>query len=221
MQAGKTAKGEDGLEGKKGLIDTAGKWVDRQSKGAGVLLEDPEDDPPPEQLDKCSIVRIISGGQTGADRGGLEAAMYCGVSHGGYCPKDRRAEDGVIPEKYKLEELAEAEYPVRTEANVVHSDCTVIFGYGELEGGSLEAAECARKHHKPLLHIDLNIFNRKATAIMISKWLNESCHGQCIVNVAGQRESKAPGIEQVVKTRMIDVLSTMNPELRSFHSAGE
>ena len=43
------------------------------------------------------IAKIVSGGQTGADRGGLDAAILLGVPHGGWCPKGRKSEDGVIP----------------------------------------------------------------------------------------------------------------------------
>ncbi|HPN84875.1 MAG TPA: putative molybdenum carrier protein, partial [Victivallales bacterium] len=50
------------------------------------------------------IVKIVSGGQTGADRGGLDAAIALGIPHGGYCPKGRLAEDGTVPAKYNLTE---------------------------------------------------------------------------------------------------------------------
>lgn len=48
------------------------------------------------------VRKIISGGQTGVDRGALEAAIALGILHGGYCPRGRRAEDGVIPDRYRL-----------------------------------------------------------------------------------------------------------------------
>lgn len=60
------------------------------------------------------IERVISGGQTGADRGGLDAAIDLGLPHGGFCPKGRRAEDGVIPGRYQLEETESADYTERT-----------------------------------------------------------------------------------------------------------
>ncbi len=52
------------------------------------------------------ITKLISGGQTGADRGGLDAAIHCGLPHGGWCPKGRKAEDGVIPVEYHLHEIS-------------------------------------------------------------------------------------------------------------------
>ena len=72
------------------------------------------------------ITKIISGGQTGADRGGLDAAMHCDWPHGGWCPKGRKAEDGVIPVEYHLTEMLTSAYLPRTQANVIDSDATVI-----------------------------------------------------------------------------------------------
>ena len=80
------------------------------------------------------IIKIVSGGQTGADRGGLEAALYCDIPHGGWCPKGHKAEDGRIPDKYTLRAMETDDYVVRTEANVVDSDATVIFTKKTLRG---------------------------------------------------------------------------------------
>lgn len=85
------------------------------------------------------ISKIVSGGQTGADRGGLDAAIELGIPHGGWCPKGRKSEDGVIPEKYLLKEMSSADYLKRTEQNVVDSDATVIFTYGQPTGGSKDS----------------------------------------------------------------------------------
>ena len=73
------------------------------------------------------ITKIISGGQTGADRAALDWARERGIPHGGWCPKGRRAEDGVIPYSYNLEENSISAYAVRTEWNVRDSDATVSF----------------------------------------------------------------------------------------------
>jgi hypothetical protein len=81
------------------------------------------------------IVKIISGGQTGADRGGLAAAINSGLPHGGWCPKGRKAEDGVIPVENHLTEMASPEYLPRTKANVIDSDATVLFTNAPLSGG--------------------------------------------------------------------------------------
>ena len=71
--------------------------------------------------------KIVSGGQTGADRAALDWAIRHKVPHGGWCPKNRKAEDGVIVRRYKLIETPTANYAQRTEWNVRDSDATVIF----------------------------------------------------------------------------------------------
>ncbi len=173
------------------------------------------------------ITKIISGGQTGADRGGLDAAVYAGIQHGGWCPKGRRAEDGVIPAIYELTECHATEYVVRTERNVVDADATIIITDGLLDGGSLVTAKMAEKHHKPWLHIDLREWQTDLNAMRlcsyrnpeltrrIGTWLTGWADGSggspkppadCILNVAGQRESEAPGLQHLVKLIIVHVL---------------
>jgi predicted Rossmann-fold nucleotide-binding protein len=76
---------------------------------------------------RAIVERVITGGQTGADRGGLDAAIDLGLPHGGFCPKGRLAEDGVIPQPYQIEETASTEYSERTRKNVEAADATVVF----------------------------------------------------------------------------------------------
>ena len=54
--------------------------------------------------------KIISDCQTGADRAGLDFAIENGMEHGGYVPRDRKAEDGRIDDRYNMEELSTASY---------------------------------------------------------------------------------------------------------------
>ena len=167
------------------------------------------------------VTKIISGGQTGADRGGLEAAIRCNVPHGGWCPHGRQAEDGVVPEKYRLREMDSPEYQARTEANVLDADATVIFTQGAPTGGSFETIEFCRKHGKPYHCIDTGNTDRRTAATRIAHWLrgqrtgtSESGHTQppqlCVLNVAGNRESKAPGIQDLVAAIVTDVLREVN-----------
>jgi hypothetical protein len=81
------------------------------------------------------IKKIISGGQTGADRAALDFAIYHDIRHGGWCPKGRLAEDGMIERRYELQETSSKSYPQRTEKNVRDSDGTAIFAQ-KLTGGS-------------------------------------------------------------------------------------
>jgi len=103
------------------------------------------------------IQKIISGAQTGADRAGIDAAIESGIEYGGWVPEGRKAEDGIVPEKYnKLQEMTRGGYPERTEQNVIDSDGTVIFGYGKLTTGSALTLKLAEQHEKPFRHIDLD-----------------------------------------------------------------
>lgn len=94
------------------------------------------------------VKKIVSGGQTGADRGALDAAIALAIPHGGWCPKGRRTEDGAIPSKYELTETPATNYQARTKRNVEESDGTVILTRGPLEGGSLFTAEHAERVNK-------------------------------------------------------------------------
>jgi len=77
------------------------------------------------------INKLISGGQTGADRAALDVAIELGTPHGGWIPKGRKTEDGRLPDKYQLKEMLTASYPKRTEQNVIDSHGTLIITYGE------------------------------------------------------------------------------------------
>ncbi|MBC7855224.1 MAG: hypothetical protein IAF94_17475, partial [Pirellulaceae bacterium] len=82
------------------------------------------------------VRKIVSGGQTGVDRGALIAAIELGIEHGGYCPRGRLAEDGVIEARFQLTQTDSAAYHIRTEKNVVESSGTLIVYRGLLVGGT-------------------------------------------------------------------------------------
>src|SRR5271166_1257232 len=79
--------------------------------------------------------KVISGGQTGADRAGLDFAIETGLKHGGFVPRGRKAEDGRIADRYNLVELTTSSYPARTRRNIEESDGTVIFSLEHLLSG--------------------------------------------------------------------------------------
>lgn len=137
----------------------------------------------------ASPTRIVSGGQTGVDRAALDAAQLRGIAIGGYCPKGRRAEDGRIPDRYPLTELASVDYPTRTRRNAGAADATLILTRGALSGGSAYTARVVRQLKKPLLVVDLDARPRVA---YVRAWL--AANTVRVLNVAGPRESKAPGI---------------------------
>lgn len=150
--------------------------------------------------------RVISGGQTGADRGGLQAAMSIGIKVGGWCPKGRRAEDGAIPAHYPLKETPSAEYPERTEWNVRDSDATIVFGWGvPLGRGSQLTANYCKKHQKPVLVIDIKKLDDVEASNRVIDFLKDA--RPSVLNIAGSRESKAPGIEAKVERVMISAFT--------------
>jgi len=100
------------------------------------------------------FLKIISGGQTGVDRGALDAALAFEVECGGWCPAGRLAEDGIIPERYPVVELANARYAERTARNVADSDGTLVISKGEPFGGTRETIDGCVETGKPYLVID-------------------------------------------------------------------
>jgi len=132
--------------------------------------------------------KIVSGGQTGVDRGALDAAMALGIPHGGWCPRGRLAEDGPIPLIYQLAETDSPVYAVRTEKNVLDSDATLILCRGRPSGGTDLTLRLARRHARPHLLVDLN----EPVLAKVRRWLANI--RPATLNVAGPRESQAPGI---------------------------
>jgi hypothetical protein len=138
------------------------------------------------------IDKIISGGQTGADRAALDFAIAHGIPHGGWCSRGRIAEDGVIADQYQLAETPSADSSQRTEWNVRGSDGTVIFSIAPiLVGGSKQTAEFAARHEKPLLHLSRER-DGETSAKKLGEFLVE--HSIKSLNVAGPRHSEEPEV---------------------------
>ena len=142
------------------------------------------------------ITKIISGGQTGADRAALDWAKERGVPHGGWCPKGRRAEDGMIPYSYNLEENSVSAYAVRTEWNVRDSDATVLFSIEKrLSGGTKLTADLADRYGVPWIHITPCSHRSVRQALGSFLEINPAF----ILNVAGPRASSEPAVGTFVK----------------------
>jgi len=140
------------------------------------------------------VKKIISGGQTGADQAALDVAIQLGISHGGWIPKGRLTENGMLDDKYHLKEMETANYNKRTEQSVIDSDGTLIISHGKLTGGSEYTRDMVLGHGHPWLHIDLNKTESFQAAKQIKSWLAE--HEIEVLNVAGPRASKDPDIYQ-------------------------
>ena len=137
----------------------------------------------------ASVIKIISGGQTGVDRAALDWAMAHGVEHGGWCPRGRRADDGAIAPRYRLQETPSDNYAQRTEWNVRDSDATLIISLNaRLKGGSLLTAKLASAYGR---HSALG-WNQ---AVSMVQGLVQN-HQIRVLNVAGPRASGQPGVGQ-------------------------
>ena len=156
---------------------------------------------------KNQEVRIISGGQTGADRAGIQFALENHLLYGGWVPKDRRSEDGVVPEIFtEMRESSSSNYKIRTEMNVVDGHVTLVFTqcpFTDVSGGSWVTIAFAKHHKKPWKHInvaDVDAASQldKFLTDQLAAWSPKKPEENFTINVAGSRESKSPGIQAAV-----------------------
>ncbi len=146
-----------------------------------------------------ALAKIVSGGQTGADREALDWALAHGLPHGGWCPRGRKAEDGTIARHYRLTETPGDSYAQRTELNVRDSEGTAILSLSRtLTGGSRKTAELARQYGKPWLHLSKEAeASRGDAAKRLRGFVRE--HHIRVLNVAGPRASTEPDIGRFVR----------------------
>ena len=116
------------------------------------------------------IQKIVSGGQTGVDRGALDAALSLATPTGGWVPKGRLAEDGRVPDEYPLQETA------------------LIISHGPLHGGSHVTLEVAIDLGRPCKHLDLSALSLSEAIDAAQDWID--AHGISTLNVAGPRHSE-------------------------------
>lgn len=148
-------------------------------------------------------LRVISGAQTGVDRAALDVALALDIPHGGWVPRQRRAEDGRIPDRYSLTEMSTSLYMARTRKNVEEADATLILTPTDLEpyrSGTWRTYTYAVAIKKPVLIVDLRgepRFNAPRVHTLIKRRS---------VNVAGPRESRAPGVYERAYAFLMEVL---------------
>ncbi len=151
-------------------------------------------------------LKIISGGQTGVDRAALDAAMVLGVEVGGWCPKGRKATDGVIENKYMLSETPSPLYQNRTVWNVRDSDGTLIIANAELTKGTAYTKQVCEERNKPFLILD-PVKSVRYNVILFETFFN--AHEIVVLNVAGPREDLAGKVYDRAFKLMIGLLSEM------------
>jgi hypothetical protein len=145
--------------------------------------------------------KIISGGQTGADRAGLDFAICNGIPHGGWCPRGRRADGELIPAVYQLRETGSDGYRDRTLRNIAGADATLIFnskpGRSLSPGCALTLQGCVSQQKPYLLIRDCCGSHSQQAGRLVAQFLAE--YMPAVLNIAGNRESSCPGIYQAVR----------------------
>jgi hypothetical protein len=152
-----------------------------------------------------ALAKIVSGGQTGVDRGALDAALEVGFPCGGWAPEGRTAEDGPIHERYPLRELPGAGYEERTLQNVLNSDGTAILYSGTLEGGTRQTMVHCVEHGKPFELIDATHTAPREAALKLAAFIERNRIS--VLNVAGPRASKWTGGYQYARSTLRHLLS--------------
>lgn len=157
------------------------------------------------------LTKIVSGGQTGADRAGFEAAREVGLAIGGWAPRGWRAEDGIIPLVYRqfMRESVSPEYKLRTRLNVQDSDATLLVSFADkLTGGSKFTADTCKHQCRPAKHLVLprgrGIVPAEVTEALWA-WIEE--HKIFVLNIAGPRETKEPGLQAAATRAIVDLFS--------------
>ena len=165
---------------------------------------------------KRDEIKIISGAQTGVDQGALQAAIDLGLEWGGSVPKGWRTENGTVGAVFrpKMTELASSNYLVRTRQNVLGAHATLILTQSyPLSGGTLKTRffceEVMRSHFVVSL-------DEPDSVGKVRRWLGQFFDAEhpvpFVLNVAGPRESKAPGIQERTRRFLVEVLVGMVPE---------
>lgn len=157
------------------------------------------------------ISKIISGGQTGVDRGALDAAIKANITRaendkiaiGGYCTKGGRCEDNAdIIKQYGLTELFSSDYRDRTIQNILKSDATLIITPTEVSsnGGTALTIRTVIREKKPYF-----IMTEPGQLQDLNKWL-DTLGENIILNVAGPRQSKWDGAYELARSIVKNIL---------------
>ena len=150
-----------------------------------------------------SVARVVSGGQTGADRAALDAALRLGLPYGGWCPAGGEAEDGpALLDRYPaLRETPSAGPSERTAWNVRDSEATLVLSLGPVDGspGTAYTVSEAERLRRPLL------VAHPSQVEAVRDWV-AGLPDACTLNVAGPRESEEPGLYDAAYALLLDVL---------------
>lgn len=138
------------------------------------------------QYNYTGLRKIISGGQCGADKGGLEGARRSGVATGGTAPKGWRTLNGPDLDliAFGLKEDTSISYVPRTKANVCDSDGTLIISSRTESAGTVLTLRFCRQNNKPHMMIHPNEHQTRFEEVC--KWVEDN--QIYTLNVAGNRD---------------------------------
>ncbi len=155
-------------------------------------------------------MKIISGGQTGADRAGAEAALMTGLSLGGWAPNGFQAEDGRIPERYAQHMIEHrGSYAARTKENVKLADAVLVLSMHPVDSlGTKLTCRLALEYNRPCVSFNPLDGERGAGFAMI--WIAQ--YKPKVLMVAGPRESKQWGLEEAGTEYMIKLIEMLREQ---------
>lgn len=155
------------------------------------------------------VSSIWSGGQTGADQGGLAAAVVLDLDTGGWAPRGYRTEAGPAAwlAHLNLREHPSQNYVERTRQNVQETQGTLLVGDVRSPGSAL-TLRCCYSENKPVYLLPwlqrdgLGKLRNEAPSFL--EWV--ATYRVERLNVAGNRESKNPGIRDAVRRFLVGAL---------------
>lgn len=157
------------------------------------------------------LEQVISGGQTGADRAALLAAESLGIPTGGWMPKGFQAADGSHPgfaSRFGMREHTSSLYPPRTRLNIQTACATLCLEGVTHSRGVTLTRNLATKANKPLLRVNFTPdpqgrIQASLPASEVIAWIHQLRIR--VLNVAGNEESRAPGIQEAAVNYLVDV----------------
>lgn len=153
---------------------------------------------------------IISGGQTGADQGGIDVALATDHNIDGWAPHGYRTANGteLWLRKY-LREHPSAQYAPRTIANVRMSDALLWIGNPHSPGGHVTLAETKRRG-LPFFELPYpwDGLRTQVALDVLPTWLKYPDGTYRVKNlmIAGNGEQRNPGIREYVRTVLVPLL---------------
>lgn len=158
------------------------------------------------------LKKIISGGQTGADQGALHGARLAGLETGGTAPLEFRTELGPnsdLLKRYNLTESQDSLYLPRTIRNVLDSDGTLLIGDPTSPGSAATIKICDRYKKASAV---LSLAETKDNEVLLEavSWLR--INKIKTLNVAGNRESKNPGIYRATSDFIVRLVGELEKE---------